>query len=193
MHTAGQEAKIILALAPLGVSFGKKLSMANLITAFRLLLTLPIVILIKLELYALALPLIVLGAISDWFDGNFARKEGKDSDLGKLLDPYVDKVFVLSILIALLEKGFVGSGVVILILFRELSISFFRSLAVQKGLIIEASNMGKVKTFLEFVAIIGLLMGLPLSSFILWLSVIFAYLSAYDYIKRYMHVSVREV
>ena len=193
MHTAGQEAKIILALAPLEVSFGKKLSMANLITAFRLLLTLPIVILIKLELYALALPLIVLGAISDWFDGNFARKEGKDSDLGKLLDPYVDKVFVLSILIALLEKGFVGSGVVILILFRELSISFFRSLAVQKGLIIEASNMGKVKTFLEFVAIIGLLMGLPLSSFILWLSVISAYLSAYDYIKRYMHVSVREV
>ncbi len=167
--------------------------MANLITAFRLLLTLPIVILIKLELYALALPLIVLGAISDWFDGNFARKENKGSDLGKLLDPYVDKVFVLSILIALLEKGFVGSGVVILILFRELSISFFRSLAVQKGLIIEASNMGKIKTFLEFLAIIGLLMGLPLSSFILWLSVVFAYLSAYDYIKRYMNVSVREV
>ena len=169
------------------------LDMANFITVLRLILTLPTVVFIELELYTTALILVILGAVSDWFDGNFARKENSVSDLGKLLDPYVDKVFVLSILIALLEKGFVGSTVVILILFRELSISFFRSLAVQKGLVIEASGMGKIKTFLEFVAIIGLLAHLPLSIHILWVSVVFAYLSAYDYIKRYIHVSVREV
>ncbi len=164
--------------------------MANLITLLRLLLTFPIVFLIELELYLPALVLVILGAVSDWFDGNFARRENRVSELGKLLDPYVDKVFVLSILIAMLDKDFVEAPVVILILFRELSISFFRSLAVQKGLVIEASGLGKIKTFLEFVAIIGLLGGVPLSELILWLSVVFAYISAYDYIKRYMYGSL---
>ncbi|GAB6065528.1 CDP-diacylglycerol--glycerol-3-phosphate 3-phosphatidyltransferase [Aquifex pyrophilus] len=163
--------------------------MENLLTFSRILLTFPVVFLILSENYELALTFYILGALTDWFDGNLARKNKKVSNIGKLLDPYADKVFVLLPLIALVETGKVKAIWVILLTFRELSISFLRSLAVEKGVYMEASLLGKLKAFFEFVSVILILAGVELGNELLILSVILAYLSAFEYIKSFKRLT----
>lgn len=160
--------------------------MANFLTLMRILLTLPLVVAIIQGKFELALAITVLGALSDLLDGKIARLSGEVTNLGKILDPLADKIFLLSALIALVEVGRVSSLPVILLLLRELSVSFMRSIAVGQGLIIEASLLGKLKTSLEFLTLLTLLFGNPYGTLLLWASVIFAYLSAYEYLRTYL-------
>ena len=155
--------------------------MANYITFFRFLLTFLAVPSILNQHHKLALLLILLGALSDWLDGGTARKRNEVSKLGVLLDPFVDKVFVLSCLSAYLYLGHVSPYAFVLLLIRELYISFLRSLAVEKGYLMSASSLGKLKTFAEFTTLVLLAFGSPLGAPVLWFSVLLAYLSALDY------------
>ncbi len=163
--------------------------MENLLTLSRIILTFPVVLFILSGNYYLALFLYILGALTDWFDGNIARKNRKISNTGKLFDPYADKVFVLLPLIALVETGRVKSIWVILLTFRELSISFLRSLAVERGIYMEASLLGKLKAFFEFLSVILILAGFEFGNKLLILSVILAYLSALEYVKNFRKLS----
>ncbi len=155
--------------------------MANYITLFRFLLIFLTVPSILNQHHKIALLLILLGAISDWLDGDTARKRNEVSKVGVLLDPFVDKVFVLSCLSAYLYLGQVSPYAFVLLLIRELYISFLRSLAVEKGYLMSASSLGKLKTFAEFTTLVLLALGSPLVSPVLWFSVLLAYLSALDY------------
>ena len=157
--------------------------MEHLLTLTRIILSFPVVGLILTRQYEIAFVLYIIGALTDWFDGNLARKNNRVSNFGKLLDPYADKVFVILPLIALVDANRVDGLWVILLTFRELSISFLRSLAVEKGVYMEASLLGKIKALLEFIAVSLLLLGNPLGEYILILSIVFAYLSAYQYLK----------
>lgn len=155
--------------------------MANYITLFRFLLTFLAVPSILNQHHKLALLLILLGALSDWLDGDTARRRNEVSKLGVLLDPFVDKVFVLSCLSAYLYLGQVSPYAFVLLLIRELYISFLRSFAVEKGYLMSASPLGKLKTFAEFTTLVLLALGSPLDTPVLWFSVLLAYLSALDY------------
>ena len=155
--------------------------MANYITLFRFLLTFLTVPSILNQHHKIALLLILLGALSDWLDGDTARKRNEVSKLGVLLDPFVDKVFVLSCLSAYLYLGNISPYAFVLLLIRELYISFLRSLAVEKGYLMSASSLGKLKTFAEFTTLVLFALGSPLGSPVLWFSVFLAYLSALDY------------
>jgi len=157
--------------------------MEHLLTLTRIILSFPVVGLILTRQYEIAFVLYIIGALTDWFDGNLARKNNRVSNFGKLLDPYADKVFVILPLIALVDANRVDGLWVILLTFRELSISFLRSLAVEKGVYMEASLLGKIKALLEFIAVSLLLLGNPVGEYILILSIVFAYLSAYQYLK----------
>ncbi|RUM28889.1 MAG: CDP-diacylglycerol--glycerol-3-phosphate 3-phosphatidyltransferase [Aquifex sp.] len=163
--------------------------MEHLLTLTRIVLSFPIVGLILTRQYEAAFILYIIGALTDWFDGNLARKNNRVSNFGKLLDPYADKVFVILPLIALVDVNRVDGIWVILLTFRELSISFLRSLAVEKGVYMEASLLGKIKALLEFIAVSLLLLGSPVGEYILILSIIFAYLSAYQYLRSYLFTS----
>ncbi len=165
--------------------------MVNYLTWFRVFITFPVVFFILRGDFFAALILYLIGALTDWLDGNLARRNGNESQFGKLLDPYADKVFVLLPLIALVEMGKVKALWVILLSFRELSISFLRSLAVEKGFYMESSPLGKVKTFLEFLGVSLILAGFKLGEIILGISVIFAYLSGLDYLKKYLNYAER--
>jgi len=160
--------------------------MANYITFFRFLLTFLAVPSILNQHHKLALLLILLGALSDWLDGDTARRRNEVSKLGVLLDPFVDKVFVLSCLSAYLYLGNISPYAFILLLIRELYISFLRSLAVEKGYLMSASSLGRLKTFTEFTTLVLLALGSPLSSPVLWFSVLLAYLSALDYTFNFL-------
>ncbi|RLJ71365.1 CDP-diacylglycerol--glycerol-3-phosphate 3-phosphatidyltransferase [Hydrogenivirga caldilitoris] len=160
--------------------------MANFMTLLRVLLVIPIAVSILKGSSTAALLLTLLGALTDLVDGKVARKNGGGNQLGKLLDPFADKIFVLSILIALVEVGLVSSIPVILLLLRELSVSFFRSLLAVQGVVLGASQLGKVKTLVEFLALIALIGGSQLGHYLLWTAVGLAYVSFYDYVKTYL-------
>ncbi len=159
--------------------------MAFYITIFRIILVFPTAYFLYKEYNLLAFVLILIGALSDWLDGSVARTNKEENNLGALLDPFADKVFVLVLLSILLYMQEISPIAYILLLLRELFISFLRSLAVEKGVVMKASYMGKAKTFFEFVALLLLSLNFPLGGFVLWLAVLLAYASAYDYVVRY--------
>lgn len=130
-----------------------------------------------------ALALFIVAAITDLLDGWLARKVGAVSDFGRLMDALVDKIFILGLLIALLAldclpvRSLAGAadgaapvsapdGAVLLaalgvflVLTREFLITGLRLVAAAKGQVLEAEGWGKLKTFLQILAI-GHLIGL---------------------------------
>ncbi|MDJ0703399.1 MAG: CDP-diacylglycerol--glycerol-3-phosphate 3-phosphatidyltransferase [Leptolyngbyaceae cyanobacterium MO_188.B28] len=100
---------------------------------------------------------------TDWLDGYLARRLNQITDLGKFLDPLVDKLLVLAPLLALVEMGEIPAWGVFLILARELTIAGWRvNPALQKGSGISGANLwGKVKTVVQMSAIAFLLAPLP--------------------------------
>ncbi len=162
--------------------------MANALTLLRILLAVPTVLAIVGGQRDAALALILLGALSDLLDGKLARWGGEVTNLGKFLDPLADKIFILSALIALVDVDSVSSVPVILLLLRELSVSFVRSVVAAQGVVFEASVLGKFKTSLEFLALGLLTAGYPFGVHVLWASVFVAYLSAFEYLRAYLKV-----
>ena len=108
----------------------------------------------------------VLAALTDFLDGYIARKYNMVSDLGKFLDPIADKVLVSTALIIMLVPidnvqimPYYASIFVAIILARELVVSGFRMVASSKGKVIAADMSGKIKTFVQDIAIAVLLVG----------------------------------
>jgi CDP-diacylglycerol---glycerol-3-phosphate 3-phosphatidyltransferase len=89
---------------------------------------------------------------TDWFDGRIARSRGVTSQLGSLLDPIADKVLVLAALVMLIEDGVWGGWMVAAIVARELLISGLRLAAIERGVVIAARDLGKLKTWAQALA-----------------------------------------
>lgn len=125
----------------------------------------------------------VLAAGTDWLDGYLARRLNLVTDLGKFLDPLVDKLLVLAPLLALVELGVVPGWGVFLILARELTVAGWR---VQGSSITGANLWGKAKTVVQIVAIALLLAPIPalrLPSLVLfWLAVTLTWVSGAIYL-----------
>lgn len=133
------------------------MNLPNLITMFRLLLTAIFCAAASSEGtlgYAIALTAFVLGAISDWLDGYLARKMNLVTSLGKLLDPLADKILVCSGFVYLSAKGLCPVWVTALIICREFLVTGIRQIAVEKGQVLAADNLGKWKTTFQLTFII---------------------------------------
>ena len=104
------------------------------------------------------LAVFLVAALTDWLDGYLARKLNQISELGKFLDPLVDKLLVLAPLLVLIELGRVPAWGVFLILGRELAIAGWR---VNQTTITGANIWGKLKTVSQIVAIALLIAPLP--------------------------------
>ena len=92
---------------------------------------------------------------TDWFDGRIARRRGRTSALGSLLDPIADKVLVLATLIALIDRGVFAGWMVAAIVARELLVSGLRLAAVERGVVLGARDLGKVKTWAQALAAVA--------------------------------------
>lgn len=96
----------------------------------------------------------IIASVTDYFDGMLARKFNVISDYGKIMDPLADKLLVISALIAMAwGMGFISKTVVIVILIREVLISFFREFFARKAILIPANIWGKVKTMVQMTGI----------------------------------------
>jgi CDP-diacylglycerol--glycerol-3-phosphate 3-phosphatidyltransferase len=89
---------------------------------------------------------------------------------------------VVSVLIVLLGFGEINFWPVLIIVFRELAVEGLRSLQMMKRVVVGASFLGKVKTVLQMMAVLFLILKLPFSNLILWLAVALTILSGLDYL-----------
>jgi len=89
---------------------------------------------------------------TDWFDGRIARRQGRTSPFGSLLDPIADKLLVLATLIVLFGQCVFPACMVAAIVAREPLISGLRLAAIERGVVISARDLGKWKTWAQAIA-----------------------------------------
>lgn len=177
----------------------------NLVTMGRVLLIPGVLIFIDnfspLRSFIAAL-LYLVSAAGDALDGYLARSRGQVSVLGKFLDPLADKLVVTAVLVFMVGMGRVPAWLVVALIARDLAITGLRSIASAEGLIIAASEGGKVKTALQLVGITLLLihfrypvLGLNFSIdyhavglTIVYLSLGMSLLSAAGYVRGFLRV-----
>jgi CDP-diacylglycerol---glycerol-3-phosphate 3-phosphatidyltransferase len=101
--------------------------------------------------------LFVLASITDGVDGYLARKRGQITTMGMLLDPLADKVMVTAAIVQLVayNPDIVKVWIAVVIISREFLISGLRSIASSEGFTIQASDLGKLKTVTQIVAVIS--------------------------------------
>lgn len=101
-----------------------------------------------------ATALFAVAMATDWVDGWLARRSGSSSAMGSLLDPVADKILVLSVLIVLLGEGVFSGWVVAAIVAREFLVSGLRLAALERGVVLGARDLGKLKTWTQSIAAI---------------------------------------
>jgi CDP-diacylglycerol--glycerol-3-phosphate 3-phosphatidyltransferase len=135
----------------------RSLNLPNLITLSRLGLAVVLFWLIYIEgFWITAAGLFVVAAATDAIDGYIARKYGQVTTLGRILDPFVDKIIVCGAFVFLLEKkadSGVNSWMVMSVIGREMFVTGLRSFLEQSGKDFSAAFIGKAKMALQCVAI----------------------------------------
>lgn len=164
----------------------------NFLSVSRIVFLIPIIIFFEKELYFFSMASFLIASFTDYLDGYFARKNKLTSDLGSLLDLLADKVFVSSLLIWITFnfESLVILVSTILIVSREISISYLRLFMISKSKNIDelkADIFGKYKTAIQMVGL-GFILISPISpDFIFSVSLFFISLSAiiswYSFIK----------
>lgn len=160
------------------------MTLPNILTISRIAFIPLIILLLYLKQNVFAAVVFLILSLFDAFDGYLARRLNKVSDFGKLMDPIADKLLVLSTLIMLVQVRMVSALPVIILAAREIAISFWRSQKASHGKVIPASHMGKIKTALQVVAVLMLILALPLGELVLWISVFVSLISGAEYIWK---------
>lgn len=155
-----------------------KMNIPNMLTVFRILLIPVFVVLYFVDFTGhtvAATAVFALACLTDFLDGFIARKYNLVTNFGKFLDPIADKMLVACSLIAVcvtepaVEYAHAFKLAVavctMLILSRELVISVFRTLAADKGIVLAADMLGKIKTTVQMLALLALL---PVSDIWYW-------------------------
>lgn len=176
------------------------MNLPNKLTIFRVIL-IPVFLVILLGDFLIvdmqlrrymATAIFIIASMTDFFDGYIARKYNLITNFGKFMDPLADKLLVSSAMIALIgiKDAVVPlySWVVILIIAREFAITGFRTIAVEQNIVLAAGFWGKIKTVVQMVMVIVLLLNIDnrffsiLSYSLIVLSVILTVVSAADYL-----------
>jgi len=156
-----------------------------------------------------AFALFVIASFTDFLDGMLARMMGEESKLGELLDPIADKIIVATALILLVMSGTIKHYEVIaaiIILTREILISGLREFLARGQIKLPVTNLAKLKTFLQMVAIALLLTGetgnrilnfqdynaQTIGMILLWLSAFLTLYTGYEYLRKGIDHAISE-
>ena len=153
--------------------------------------------------------LFVIASFTDFLDGMLARMMGEESKLGELLDPIADKIIVATALILLVMSGTIRHYEVIaaiIILTREILISGLREFLARGSIKLPVTNLAKLKTFLQMIAIALLLTGetgnkilnfqdynaQTIGIILLWLSAFLTLYTGYEYLRKGIDHAISE-
>jgi CDP-diacylglycerol--glycerol-3-phosphate 3-phosphatidyltransferase len=182
---------------------GKVLTLPNALTGLRLLVMPLLAILIQMKMGWAACAVLILAGVTDILDGWAARKYKQESNIGKLMDPVADKVFLCVAVIFLMARHdypdalnpdpIVNPWLATLLLSREFLVSGLRAIAATVGVVIAANQIGKIKALFQFVGLGFIIVGgyplggipaFDIGNFLLWISVILSYWSLAVYSIR---------
>lgn len=131
-------------------------NLPNVLTVTRLVLV-PVFVILGLQdswtARWLAFVVFALAAITDRFDGQLARSWGQITDFGRIVDPIADKALTLCGFVLLSLQGYLPWWVTVLIACRELGITAMRAFFLRRGVVVSANNAGKLKTFMQIIAL----------------------------------------
>ncbi len=136
------------------------MNLPNKLTLSRFVLTVGFMVVMfsRVRLHeTIALLLFSAAGISDFLDGQIARRRKLITNFGILMDPLADKIMVCSAFIAFVDLKWIPSWMVVIIVARELAITGLRLLAASKNLVLAAEGFGKHKTISQIVAILAIL------------------------------------
>ncbi|MDO5516219.1 MAG: CDP-diacylglycerol--glycerol-3-phosphate 3-phosphatidyltransferase [Clostridium sp.] len=195
------------------------MNLANKLTLMRIILVPVFLIFIATKHIpygsTIATVIFILASITDKLDGYIARSRNQITNFGKFMDPLADKLLVTAALISLVELQVVPAWATVIIIAREFAVSGLRSIAAAQGRVIAASWWGKIKTVIQIIAIILLLIKVNLGDFnyaiefvkhselwtqffntvpsiMLMAAVIITLISGYDYFKKNKDVVVTD-
>lgn len=157
-------------------------------------ITLPYLNLIVLGLFFLA-------SITDFFDGIIARKRNLVTTFGKFSDPIADKLLVDMMLIIMCHKHMIPLVCCIVMILRDLVVDGCRMIAAQKGVVISAGLLGKLKTVFQMFTIAIVLLNnlpfeiwyIPVADILIWFTTFISLASGYSYfmqVKDYIFESI---
>ncbi|HEX9968319.1 MAG TPA: CDP-diacylglycerol--glycerol-3-phosphate 3-phosphatidyltransferase [Solirubrobacterales bacterium] len=140
------------------------LNLANVLTLLRIL-AVPVVVVALLGETPngdeLAAAVFALAALTDGLDGYFARSRDSVTTFGKLMDPLADKLLIIAALLSLVSLDRLQPWVAMVIIAREVAVTGLRGIAAERGVVISASWLGKLKTVLQIAAVFALIAANP--------------------------------
>lgn len=166
----------------------------NLLTTIRFLLAIAVVVMIDYGWYMPALVVFLIAVSTDWMDGYYARRYGQITKLGRIFDPFVDKIIICGAFIALVavKASGVAAWMAIVVVARELLVTSLRGIIEGGGGDFSASMLGKWKMVFQCVAVVAALLCVIVASpsrelllirtLSLWTSVGLTVYSGYDYV-----------
>ncbi|MDA7950481.1 MAG: CDP-diacylglycerol--glycerol-3-phosphate 3-phosphatidyltransferase [Pirellulaceae bacterium] len=134
----------------------------NFLSLCRFLLAILLFFLISFEAYSLSVWIFIVAASTDWVDGWWARKYDQVTQLGRMFDPFVDKIIICGAFIMLASvpnSGIVG-WMAVLIVGRELLVTALRSYLEAQGADFSANFAGKLKMVFQCIAVVASLLAL---------------------------------
>jgi len=136
------------------------LNLPNLLTMLRIV-AVPVIVVALLDETPhgdqLAALVFALAAITDGLDGYIARSRNSITTFGRLMDPIADKLLITAALVSLVSLGRLAAWVAMVIIAREFAVTALRAVAVERGVVISASWLGKLKTALQIAAVFALI------------------------------------
>lgn len=144
------------------VLFNQTFNVPNLLTTARFLLSIVVFVLIPLGSYVAAMIVFVIAASTDWIDGWWARRYGQVTKLGRIFDPFVDKIIICGTFIYLAAEP--GSGLAawmaVVVVGREMLVTAIRGFIEQQGGDFSAQMSGKLKMVFQCLAVVLSLLAL---------------------------------
>ncbi|MGI9458203.1 MAG: CDP-diacylglycerol--glycerol-3-phosphate 3-phosphatidyltransferase [Aeoliella sp.] len=134
----------------------------NKLSAARIVLAVACFLAIAFGWYVLSLMLFLLAALTDWLDGYWARRFGQITQLGRILDPFADKVIICGafIMLSAIDGSRITPWMAVLVTARELLVTALRGLCEGRSIDFSAKWAGKVKMVLQCLAVTLSLWGL---------------------------------
>ena len=149
----------------------------------------------------IVLSIFAIASFTDFLDGRIARKNNLVTTFGKFFDPIADKLLVNMMLIILACKHMIAVVPVILMILRDIIVDGCRMIAAQKGIVVSAGILGKMKTALQMFTIIFVLLNnlpfeiwyLPVTDILMWFTAFVSVAGGYSYftqVKKFIFESM---